>query len=307
MNKLAVNKSGMSTPLVLAVTALIVALVLGGAALAVTLSSKTSSSGSASYSSLSTQYSSLSAQLSSLSSKLASVNATPGVDAIKMQWCTQNVLQDRFCPGNIVVDQGDIVQVLFLQNDTAVHTFTLDTGPYNFQINASGAGELDFLQNYSPLAGNCSNTGTFAQMSAGISGTFCVSGTSLLSAATLQSHGATNFEIAQNPNPALPFTPGSGEIVSGEPSGVSLTNPGPVEVPVNDQAQMVAMNVTGVGVSAVCGAVCETQGIGAFQATTPGVYEFFCHYHVSNGMYGWLIVLPNAYCNNDPTACGLSS
>jgi plastocyanin len=284
----------------------IIALIIGFAAIGISFSGIGQSASSGAVTSLSSEVASLNSKVSSLNSELSVVNATPAVVGIKMQWCTQSILQDRFCPGNIIVDQGDIVQVLFMQNDTAAHTFTLDTAPYFFQINASGAGELNFLTNYSPIAGNCSNSGTYAQMAAGISETYCVSGSSLLSQSTLQSHGAYDYVIGQNPNPGLPFTPNSGEIVSGEPAGVNFTNPGAEVLQVNDQVQMVAMNVTGVGVSAFCGAVCETQGIGAFWATTPGVYEFFCHYHVSNGMFGYLVVLPNVYCENNPTACGQS-
>jgi plastocyanin len=289
----------------IAIVALIIGIVAGaiaGAALGVTISNYYSNG------QLNTNYSNLNAKVSSIGSQLAFVNQTPSVRPIKMQWCTQNVLQDRFCPGNIIVDQGDIVQVLFLQNDTAAHTFTIlptSSGGYDFQVNDSGAGELDFLHDYAPIPAGCSNSGTFAQMSAGVSGVYCVSGTSLLSNSTLQAHGATNFEEAQNPYPGLPFTPNPGQIVAGEPPGVNLTNPGVALFPVNDQANMLSLSVSGVGVNATGGS--ETQGIGAFWATTPGVYEFFCHYHVANGMFGYLIVLPNLYCNKSPTSCGLPS
>jgi hypothetical protein len=70
------------------------------------------------------------------------------------------------------------------------------------------------------------------------------------------------------PNPGLPFT-NSGQNVAGEPNRTTFTNPGPIIYPVNDLVEMISMKVTGVGVVAGCGGVCETQGIGAFQATTP--------------------------------------
>jgi hypothetical protein len=289
----------------------VIALLVAFSAIGISFSGIGRSSSPAQVTTLSNQVSSLSSEVSSLNSELGAVNATPSVVAIKIQWCLQQVMQDRFCPGNIVVEQGDIVQVLFIQNDTADHTFTLDTPPYNFQINDSGAGQLDFLDNYLPVAGNCSNTGTYAEMSAGLSGVYCVSGTSLQSNATLTSHAAYIFRIAQNPNPGLPFTPGN-LTVQGEPSGVTLTNPGPILIPVNDQAQMLALSIGPInsslpdaGVNA--GGFSESQGIGAFWATTPGVYEFFCKYHVSNGMFGYLIVLPNLYCNSNPSTCGLDS
>jgi plastocyanin len=246
------------------------------------------------------------------------LNQTPTVIGYKIQWCLQDVMQDRFCPDTFTVVQGDIVQVLFIQNDTADHTFTLGTGtttsasdPYNFQINDSGAGQLDFLNNYLPVTGSCSNTGSFSQITAGISGTYCVSGTSLLSNATLNANNAYDFAIAQNPSPGLPFTNGN-QTVGGEPPGVTLTNTCCSFIPVNDSSEMLALNITPINASLPSAGVnlggsSESQGIGAFQATTPGVYEFYCHYHVSNGMFGYLIVLPNAYCTGDPSACGLTS
>jgi len=253
----------------------------------------------------STQVSALQTEVSSLQSSqtslagLASVNRAPVVLPVKLAWCTETVGQDRFCPNIITVDQGDIVQIFFLSNDTAAHTFTM-TGTYDFQINDSAKGLLDFLQNYSPISGNCSNSGTYAEISAEVSGTYCVSGTSLLSNATLTADNAYIFGEAQNPSPGLPFSTGC---VSGEPKGVCLKNPGPVPVYLNDQAHMLSLTISGVGVNAT--GVSETQGIGAFQATMPGVYIFFCRYHVSNGMFGYLVVLPNAYCNTNPTVCGL--
>jgi len=253
-----------------------------------------------------TQISSLQSQVSTLQSGqstlagLSSVNRPPIVLPVKIAWCLEQVVQDRFCPNIIVADQGDIVQLFFLSNDTAAHTFTM-TGTYDFQVNDSGAGELDFLTNYSPISGACSNSGTYAQMSVVVSGVYCVSGTSLLDNATLTANNAYVFAEAQNPSPGLPF---ASTCVSGEPNGVCLTNPGPGPYYVDDQAHMLSLSISGVGVNAT--GVSETQGIGAFRATTPGVYIFFCRYHVSNGMFGYLVVLPNAYCNTNPAACGVT-
>jgi len=262
------------------------------------------------------QISSLQSEVSSLQTGqstlagLASVNRAPVVLPVKLAWCLGGVAgvgQDRFCPNIIVADQGDIVQLFFISNDTAAHTFTM-TGTYDFQVNDSGAGELDFLTNYSPIAGNCSNSGSFAQISAGVSGVYCVSGTSLLSNATLTANNAYIFGEEQNPTPQYPFT---NTCVAGLPPGDCPTNPGPIAYPVNDQGQMLNLVNTPINsslpdVGANLGGFSETQGIGAFRATTPGVYIFFCRYHVSNGMFGYFVVLPNAYCNTNATACGIT-
>ena len=217
---------------------------------------------------------------SSVNSAIASLGVQPTTVAFKVDWCnTGNTGQDRYCPNQLVVNQGDTVQILFMHNDTDAHTFTLDTSPYFFQINASDTGMRNFLTNLNN-AGPCSNTGTFAQVSANVSESYCVSGTSLMSVTSPPS----NFRIAQNPTPANPF---------------NATSPPVVILHVDNKVHLNYDNQT----SGVVG----IWGIGAFQATKPGIYEFFCHYHVSNGMFGYLIVLPNAYCTANAAACGIKS
>ncbi|MGH2639141.1 MAG: hypothetical protein ACRDF4_07685 [Rhabdochlamydiaceae bacterium] len=230
-------------------------------------------------------------QVSTLSSKvsnLASINTPePTPQAIKVDWCnTDNTAQDRFCPNVIVVNQGAVVQILFMHNDTDAHTFTFDTAPYFFQVNASSAGMRNFLTNENNV-GNCSNTGTIAQETAGISGIYCVSGNNLLSLPSLNSTGSRDFAIAQNPTPANPFSNGSAPIILTVDNLVHFNN---ITATVNPNSTAV-----------------EIWGDGAFQATTAGVFEFFCHYHVSNGMFGYLVVLPNAFCGSNPSGCNVTS
>ena len=237
------------------------------------------------YSSIGSQSASLStvnSQLNSLHSQvngyIQSVNIPPKTIAYKVDWCnTDNTGQDRYCPATIVVNQGDTVQLLFIHNDTDAHTFTMDTTPYFFQINASSAGMHNFLTNQFN-SGNCSNSGTPAQQQANVSATYCVSGSSLLKP-------GGDFVIAQNPNPAVPL------------NGTSVT--------ILKVDNMVHFDNTSA--AAINASTIEIWGIGSFQASTPGVYEYFCHYHVSNGMFGYLVVLPNAYCGQNPSACGSNS
>ncbi|MDE1857909.1 MAG: hypothetical protein KGI26_02415 [Thaumarchaeota archaeon] len=209
----------------------------------------------------------------SLNNALSSLGTKPSTVAYKVDWCnTDNTGQDRFCPNQLVVYQGDVVQIMFIHNDTDAHTFTLDTGYYNFQINDSIAGMHNFVTN-GGITGSCSNTGSYAQESAAISGVYCISGTALMAATS----PATNFKIAQN--------------------GVPTVSPPALEdIPVNNKVTMINLNTT-AGSS-------EVYGVAAFQATQPGIYEFFCHYHVSNGMFGYLVVLPNTYCTSNAAACG---
>lgn len=50
-------------------------------------------------------------------------------------------------------------------------------------------------------------------------------------------------------------------------------------------------NSPGVVVSGKSGAV---SGVGSFVAAYAGIYEYYCVYHVQLGMFGYLVVLPNA-------------
>src|SRR5579884_1876596 len=181
------------------------------------------------------------------------------------------------------------VEIMFEHNDTDAHTFTISnaSSPYGFQINDTYAGMRNFLNN-ATFAAPCVN-GTFSQETtslppSGYSPTYCVSGISLLPTGTGIGH-AGNFRIAVNPNP-------------GSPLGVP-GNPSVVEFPIDNMVHMVSFNFSATP------PVSEIYGDGAFTAAYPGIYEFFCDYHVSNGMFGYIIVLPNAYCNSNncnPTA-----
>jgi plastocyanin len=238
----------------------------------------------------------VSGQVSTLSGKGSGSSSTSGAVSgsqfsvrptavgFKLEWCNNDPAgQDRFCPSQLTVYQGDVVEILFISNDTDAHTFSLLTP--NFQINDSFAGAHNFLSN-AIISGSCSNSGSFSAISAGTSGTYCVSGSNLLSNSSLTTlTGSTTFPIAQNPTPAVP-----------------LNGTTPLLLQVNDKVDFV--NVTSAAITA---GHTELWGIGAFQVTTPGIYEFFCHYHVSNGMFGYLVVLPNAYCTSNPSACGGSN
>jgi plastocyanin len=220
------------------------------------------------------------------------INRAPTVVPVKIEWCNNdNAGQDRFCANSIQVVQGDIVQVLFIQNDTDAHTFTLTSGLYDFQINDTVRGLANFLNNKAPI-GSCIN-GNYNQESAGVSKSYCVSGSSLLSPSYLVSHGASGYVAEQNPNPTLPFN--------------SSSNPHPITLPVSNKVYYgSSSNLSGVSISSNATGT-EIWGIGAFRASFAGVFEFTCLYHVANGMFGYMTVLPNAYCNTNPISCGLNS
>ena len=238
--------------------------------------------------SLSSQVSTLQTQIPGLIAKsgLASVNATPATMAFRVDWCnTDNTGQDRFCPPVLIVHQGDLVQILFETNDTDAHTFTLVAGGYNFQLNntygatgssgnfsSSGNGMHNFLTN-TYFQGSCVQA-TYSEASTGLSSSDCVSGSSLLLP------GGT-YKVFINPNPASsPLPPATPERIS-----------------VDNQFHFVRENGTSNAV----------WSIASFRASIAGIFEFYCYYHVSNGMFAYLVVLPNTYCNAHAAACSSAS
>lgn len=247
---------------------------------------------------------------------VAGINVAPTTDFYRIDWCnTDNTGQDRFCPSQIVVDQGDTIVILFEHNDTDAHTFTLTATPYSFQINAtfgmpgytnvnrSGVFYANGMHNFvtnTNFTASCVNTSTFSQQSTTVSPSLCVSGSSLLSPL-----GTVAFV---NPTPGLPLNssaPNGGLVALNDTNSVVFQEPGG--------------NMSIAYASGACSApACTnpetglpssgmTWGIAAFQATTAGTFEFFCHYHISNGMFGYITVLPNAYCTSNPSSCGISS
>jgi plastocyanin len=218
-----------------------------------------------------------------LSGKLATVNSTPAVVPFRIDWCnTDNAGQDRFCPPTIVVSQGDTVQIMFIANDTDAHTFTFIKGGYFFQLNNtvgapgttanSTVGTIG-MHNFKTggfFQASCQD-GSFAQESASLSDVYCVSGSSLLPP-------GRQYNIAINPHPGS---------APAEPKFINVDNAFHI---VNQSAT-----------------VQSVWSIGSFRATIPGIYEYFCYYHVSNGMFGYIVVLPNSYCIAHASACGLGT
>jgi plastocyanin len=151
------------------------------------------------------------ASLQNKSSTLPLMDQAPQVRNFKVEWTNiLNSRQDRFFVPTIVVNQGDTVKITFISNDTDAHTFTVEL-PYNFQINATVPGSLDYLKNETAFTTNATNN---------------------------------------SPGVKVLGTPG---------------------------------NVT---------------AIGSFVAKYSGIFEYFCIYHVSLGMFGYLIVLPNEAYNS---------
>jgi len=158
-----------------------------------TLPTGPSSSLSSEIQTLQSEVSQLSHNDTLLTSKLSSlpeVNQAPQTRNIRIEWSnTENAGQDRFFESTIVVNQGDNVSITFIANDTDAHTFTLES-PYDFQINGTVPGTLDYLKNEAPFTtaatnnspgvrisgtpGNVTGTGSFIAKYAGIFEYFCI-------------------------------------------------------------------------------------------------------------------------------------
>lgn len=147
-----------------------------------------------------------SSTVSSSSVELPVMNQPPTVRTVRETWyLSPSAHQDRFNPDFIVVNQGDMVHLTLIDNDTVAHNFVVGP-PYNILVNATVPGLINDL--------------------------------------TKQVF-KTN---ATNDSP--------GVLVKGTPGNVSATY--------------------------------------SFVAAYAGIYEFVCTYHVEVGMFGYLVVLPNA-------------
>lgn len=154
---------------------------------------------------LATYQKSTNGTLSNLANSLPVVNQRPTVRVITVEWAEFLAHQDRFFTNFIIVNAGDTVQLTFISNDTASHTFTIDA-PYHFQINGSIPGTID------------------------------------------------------------------------DPTGKTFTTE-----PTNNNGTCTATSTPG---NVTCG--------GSFVAKFPGIYEYYCVYHIHLGMFGYMVVLPNA-------------
>ena len=257
----------------------------------------------------STALNALQSQVNSLQSKLSTLpvmNQTPIIRNIKIEWSnTENAGQDRFFESTITVNQGDTVAITFVSNDTDAHTFTLES-PYNFQINATVPGTMNYLEheavfttaatNNSPgvkiigTPGNVTGTGSFVAKYAGIYEYFCiyhvqlgmfgylivlpnsayssVSNSSQTSTASASKAVHVSIIPGAGTNESSPgYSPSTITVVIGVNNTVSWTN--------ND---IVPHTVTADDGSFSSGNMNPGDTF-AWTFTTPGTYAYKCSYH----------------------------
>jgi len=265
------NGAGSSSKAVMgiAIIALIVALV----AVSIPFIAPSSSSSS--------QVVSLQSQVNQLQQEMSSlpvVDQKPVIRFITMEWeATLPSLQDRWFPQDIIVNQGDTIQLTLEVNDTdGAHTFTIiaPTGP-------GGAGQLTQI--------NMSMPGQWMYHPPGeIGPQFGIEVTGPQTNCDLMGQNVT---CGSNTDLTTGTCSVSGCSIAG---GCSINN-GPLGPCTGSWMLKPGQNET---------AEIQTQvTIGPMGA--PGVYRFFCSYHQYIGMIGFLIVLPNTgYSPTNSTSTG---
>ena len=74
-----------------------------------------------------------------VANSFAAVNQTPTTREIIIEWMKTQSGQDRFYPDFIIVNQGDIIDLTLINNDTVAHDIVIGP-PYNVVVNASVPG-----------------------------------------------------------------------------------------------------------------------------------------------------------------------
>ncbi|QQG48875.1 MAG: cupredoxin domain-containing protein [archaeon] len=253
---------------------------------------------------LTLQQAALNGTLKNLAKALPSVDQPPTLRVITVEWAEFLSEQDRFFTNFIIVNQGDTVDLTYISNDTASHTFTIDA-PYDFQINGSIAGTVNdvtgkvfndtFPKNNSPgvtvggTSGNVTGHGSFVAKHSGIYLYYCIyhihlgmfgylvvlpnsaySGQSTTTTTTSQTVSGTHVGIGAGAgsytNP-VGFAPRTITVVIGLNNTVTWTN--------DDTITHTVTSLTGVFKSPNI----EPGGRYSFTFTTPGNYSYGCVFH----------------------------
>ena len=94
---------------------------------------------------LSSDQSSLRASLTALNKSLPVMNQPPSIRTIRETWyLSPEAHQDRFDPSFISVNQGDMVQLSLIDNDTVAHDLVIGP-PYDIVVNATVPGLINDL------------------------------------------------------------------------------------------------------------------------------------------------------------------
>ncbi len=239
----------------------------------------------------------------------------PTTRYIIIEWTKTLTDQDRFYPDFIIVNQGDTVDLTFINNDTVVHNFVIGF-PYNIMVNASVPGLYDDVTKQlittpatrnspgvrvSGTPGNVSATYSFVAKYPGIFEFVCsyhidVGMIGYLVVLAPNSSGITQPNV---PNQTVPQSSTLIPVSVDAGSGVNVNLPGytPVDIVVvigvNNTVRWTNNDNMPHTVTASDGSFDSGKmNLGAtyvYTFTKPGVYHYTCTYH--NWMHGTVTVL----------------
>ncbi len=260
---------------------------------------------------------------SSVGANLPVMNQPPTVRTIRETWyLSPSAHQDRFNPAFIVVNQGDTINLTFIDNDTVAHDFVIGP-PYNIIVNATVPGLVNDLtgqtfttpsRNDSPgvivkgTPGNVSATYSFVATHAGIFEFVCTyhAQVGMIGYLVVLPNAAYNpsattttaTNSAASATVAVSIVSGAGVPYSGYASGSTSVfgfSPGnlTVVIGVNNTVTWTNNDITIHTVTANNGAFnsgyLNTGQTFTYTFTSPGVYEYHCQIHP--WMVGYVTVL----------------
>ena len=234
------------------------------------------------------------------------MNQTNTIRQIVETWYkTPQAVQDRFDPATIVVNQGDTVDLVLLDNDTVAHDFVIGP-PYGIVVNATVPGLVNDITgqtfttkalNNSPgvvvqgAPGNVTASYTFLAKYAGIFEFVCTyhAEVGMIGYLTVLPDSAYTGKAA-SPGQAGGSSPTitTVDMVKGSGANASIPKsflPSPVTVVIGVNNTVTWVNddsaphtVTANDGSFGSGNIAPT-GTFTFTFTTPGTYEYHCLYH----------------------------
>jgi plastocyanin len=234
------------------------------------------------------------------------MNQTNTIRQITETWyLTPAAHQDRFDPSNIVVNQGDTLDLTLIDNDTVAHDFVIGP-PYNIVVNATVPGLINDITgqvfktnalNNSPGAvvtgapGNVTATYSFVAKYAGIFEFVCTyhAEVGMIGYLTVLPDSAYSGKSssAGQPGASSPKTT-TVDIVQGSGANASIAHsysPDPVTVVIGVNSTVMWVNtdsaphtVTANDGSFDSGNMAPT-GTFTFTFTAPGTFHYHCLYH----------------------------
>jgi len=245
------------------------------------------------------------------------MNQAPAIRTIRETWyLSPSAHQDRFDPSFVVVNQGDTVRLILIDNDTVAHDFVIGP-PYNINVNATVPGLINDLtgqefttpsRNNSPgvvvtgTPGNISASYSFVAGTAGIYEFVCTyhaqvgmigylvvlpnaayraTTTTVTTTSGQGSFVSVSIASGQTSYPNKGFTPDNITVVLGVNSTVTWTN--------NDASiHTITSTTVPPGAAPFDSGYLNTGASYSHTFTTPGVYEYHCTIHP--WMTGFVIV-----------------